>query len=253
MNNKSIISSNANIGVDVNIGPFCVIEDDVTIGSRTNIRSHVIIKSGTIIGEDCDIYSGAILGEQAQDLKYKNEKTILTIGNNNIVREFCTMHRGTIDRIETKIGDNCMFMAYSHIAHDAKIGDNVILSNGVQVGGHVDIENNVIVGGATPIHQFCKLGEYSFVGGGYRIVQDIPPYIKAMGEPLRYAGINSLGLSRNNFEEKVISSIKKAYKIIYRSEYNISQALDQIRDLLSITTETKKIINFIKNSSRGII
>jgi len=212
-----------------------------------------VIKSGTRIGEHCDIYSGVILGEQPQDLKYNNEKTTLCIGDNNIIREYCTIHKGTSDRGTTKVGNNCMLMAYSHIAHDTIINDNVILSNSVQVGGHVDIDNNVIVGGSTPIHQFCKLGEYSFIGGGYRIVQDIPPYIKAMGEPLRYAGINSIGLSRNNFNQEIISSIKKAYRIIYRSEYNFSQALQHIRDSLSINEEINKIIDFIKNSSRGII
>ncbi len=212
-----------------------------------------MIKSGTRIGEHCDIYSGVILGEQPQDLKYNNEKTTLCIGDNNIIREYCTIHKGTSDRGTTKVGNNCMLMAYSHIAHDTIINDNVILSNSVQVGGHVDIDNNVIVGGSTPIHQFCKLGEYSFIGGGYRIVQDIPPYIKAMGEPLRYAGINSIGLSRNNFNQEIISSIKKAYRIIYRSEYNFSQALQHIRDSLSINEEINKIIDFIKNSSRGII
>ena len=193
------------------------------------------------------------MGEQPQDLKYNNEKTTLWIGDNNIIREYCTIHKGTSDRGTTKVGDDCMFMAYSHIAHDTIIGDNVILSNSVQVGGHVDIHNNVIVGGSTPIHQFCKLGEYSFIGGGYRIVQDIPPYIKAMGEPLRYAGINSIGLLRNNFDQDIISSIKKAYRIIYRSEYNFSQALEHIRNSLSTNEEINNIINFIKNSSRGII
>ena len=193
------------------------------------------------------------MGEQPQDLKYNNEKTTLWIGDNNIIREYCTIHKGTSDRGATKIGDDCMFMAYSHIAHDTIIGNNVILSNSVQVGGHVDIHNNVIVGGSTPIHQFCKLGEYSFIGGGYRIVQDIPPYIKAMGEPLRYAGINSIGLLRNNFDQDIISSIKKAYRIIYRSEYNFSQALEHIRNSLSTNEEINNIINFIKNSSRGII
>ena len=193
------------------------------------------------------------MGEQPQDLKYNNEKTTLWIGDNNIIREYCTIHKGTSDRGVTKVGDDCMFMAYSHIAHDTIIGNNVILSNSVQVGGHVDIHNNVIVGGSTPIHQFCKLGEYSFIGGGYRIVQDIPPYIKAMGEPLRYAGINSIGLLRNNFDQDIISSIKKAYRIIYRSEYNFSQALEHIRNSLSTNEEINNIINFIKNSSRGII
>ena len=146
-----------------------------------------------------------------------------------------------------------MLMAYSHVAHDSALKNNIVLSNSVQVGGHVDIENNVIVGGATPIHQFCRLGEHSFIGGGYRIVQDIPPFIKAMGEPLRYAGINSIGLVRNEFDEERISLIKKIYKIIYRSGYNFSQALAIIKDTLPENKDVDKIINFIENSNRGII
>ena len=186
-------------------------------------------------------------------MKYNNEPTKLEIGDNNIIREYCTIHRGTIDRGKTKIGNKCMLMAYSHIAHDTILNNNIILSNSVQVGGHVDIENNVIVGGATPIHQFCRLGQYSFIGGGYRIVQDIPPYIRAMGEPLKYAGVNSVGLSRNSFDDDIISCIKKVYRIIYRSEYNFSQALEKIKGTFTLDEEIKNIINFIENSSRGII
>ena len=144
-------------------------------------------------------------------------------------------------------------MAYSHIAHDSLLGDNVILSNNVQVGGHVNIENNVIIGGSTPIHQFCVVGEYSFIGGGYRIVQDVPPYIKAMGEPLKYSGINSVGLKRNHFSEDIVKSIKKAYRIIYRSEYNIQQAAKILENKTSKLQEIDKIVQFIKNSKRGII
>tara|TARA_B100001750_G_scaffold245667_1_gene265879 strand:+ start:1886 stop:2320 length:435 start_codon:yes stop_codon:yes gene_type:complete len=144
-------------------------------------------------------------------------------------------------------------MAYSHVAHDSFLNDNVILSNNVQVGGHVDIENNVIVGGSTPIHQFCKIGEYAFIGGGYRIVQDVPPYIKAMGEPLKYCGINSVGLKRNNFSDDIVKSIKKAYRIIYRSEFNILQAIKILNEASQNRNEILKIIEFIKSSKRGII
>ncbi len=253
MHKTSIISSKSKIDSSVSIGPFCIIEDNVLINKNCNIHSHVIIKSGTIIGENCEIFSGVILGERPQDLKYNGEKTNLEIGNNNIIREYATIHRGTANRITTKIGNNCMLMAYSHIAHDSIIKNNVILSNSVQVGGHVDIDDNVIVGGATPIHQFCKLGKYSFIGGGYRVVQDVPPYIKAMGEPLKYSGINSVGLSRNNFSSNQASLIKKAYKILYRSEYNISQAVSILEKEYSDNNDINEIINFINKSERGII
>jgi len=225
----------------------------VSIGENTRINSHVLIKSGTKIGKNCEIFSGAIIGEKPQDLKYNNEQTYVEIGDNCIIREYCTIHRGTSDRQVTKIGSNCLLMAYSHVAHDSFLSNDVILSNSVQVGGHVDIENNVIVGGSTPIHQFCKIGEYAFIGGGYRIVQDVPPYIKAMGEPLKYSGINSIGLKRNNFSEQIVRSIKKAYRIIYRSEYNILQAIKTLDDTYKEDKEILKIIKFIKNSKRGII
>ena len=177
----------------------------------------------------------------------------MEIGDGCIIREYCTIHRGTSDRQITRIGSNCLLMAYSHIAHDSFLKNHVILSNNVQVGGHVDIDNNVIVGGSTPIHQFCKIGEYAFIGGGYRIVQDVPPYIKAMGEPLKYSGVNSIGLKRNNFSDEIISIIKKAYRIIYRSEFNIFQAIKILDDSYKKDNNIIKIIEFIKNSKRGII
>ncbi|MAQ42926.1 MAG: acyl-[acyl-carrier-protein]--UDP-N-acetylglucosamine O-acyltransferase [Candidatus Marinimicrobia bacterium] len=253
MYKNSIISPKSNIDTSVEIGPFCIIEDNVSINKNCKIHSHVIIKSGTSIGQDCEIFSGAVLGEVPQDLKYNNEETKLKIGKNNIIREYVTIHRGTADRKITEVGNNCMLMAYSHIAHDCIIKNNVILSNGVQVGGHVDIDDFVIVGGATPIHQFCKLGKFSFIGGGYRVVQDVPPYIKAMGEPLKYFGVNSIGLSRNQFSSDQISLIKKVYKILYRSEYNISQAVDILNNNYSGNEQVNEIINFIDNSNRGII
>ena len=253
MHKTSIISSKSKIADKVDIGPFCIIEDNVSIKENCKIHSHVIIKSGTSIGQNCEIFSGAILGEIPQDLKYDGEETKLEIGDNNIIREYATIHRGTSARITTKIGNNCMLMAYSHVAHDSIIKNNVILSNSVQVGGHVDIDDFVIVGGATPIHQFCKLGRYSFIGGGYRVVQDVPPYIKAMGEPLKYSGVNSIGLSRNDFSSDQISLIKKAYKILYRSEYNISQAVSILKEDYSGDSDINEIINFITKSSRGII
>ena len=253
MHKTAIISPKSKIDINVDIGPFSIIEDNVSIKKNCKIHSHVIIKSGTSIGENCEIFSGSILGEIPQDLKYNGEDTKLEIGDNNIIREYTTIHKGTIDKVTTKIGNNCMLMAYSHVAHDCTINNNVILSNSVQVGGHVYIDDFAIIGGATPIHQFCKIGKYSFVGGGYRVVQDIPPYIKAMGEPLKYLGINSIGLARNNFSSKEIFKIKKAYKVLYRSEYNVSQAVSILREEYSNDRGINEIIKFIDESTRGII
>ena len=249
----SIVNSRAQIPENVEIGPYSIVEDNVSIGEGSKIHSNVLIKSGTNIGKKCEILTGVVIGEKPQDLKYNNEETSVVLGDNCIIREYSTIHKGTSDRKITQVGSNCLLMAYSHVAHDSLLGDNVILSNNVQVGGHVNIENNVIVGGSTPIHQFCVIGEYAFIGGGYRIVQDVPPYIKAMGEPLKYSGVNSVGLKRNDFSDEIVKSIKKAYKIIYRSEHNILQATRILEDKSSKLMEIEKIIGFIKSSKRGII
>lgn len=254
MNNTiSVISKKAQIGKNVSIGPYCVIEDNVVIGDNTTIDSHTIIKEYTEIGKNCNIFSHCVIGEVPQDKKYNGEKSKLVIGNNNIIREFCTLNRGTEESGLTKIGNNCLFMAYVHVAHDCDLKDDIILANGVQLGGHVTIDNYAIVGGMTPVHQFCKIGMHSFVGGGLRVVQDIPPYIIANGEPLKFSGINILGLRRRKFTSTERDNIKKAYKLIYNSNYNISQATEKIENTFNIDNSIKDILDFIKSSSRGLI
>ena len=252
IHNTAIIGNKSELASNVSVGPFSIIEDNVIIGENTKIHSNVLIKSGTEIGNGCEIFSGAIIGNIPQDKKFIDKETKVVIGDNNIIREYCTIHRATEKNGITLIENNCLLMAYSHIGHDTVLKSNVILSNSVQVGGHVKIEDHAIIGGATPIHQFCIIGQHSFIGGGYRIVQDVPPFIKAMGEPLRYSGINTVGLSRNNFSEDVILNIKNIYKYIYRSELNVSQALEVINNEIN-TDESLIVVEFIENSSRGII
>jgi len=249
----SIVSSNARIGDNVSIGPYCIIESDVIIGNNTKIDSHTIVKQYTEIGKNNHIFSHCVIGEIPQDKKFANEKTKLIIGNNNVIREFCTLNRGTIDLGITTIGNDCLLMAYVHIGHDCIISNNIILANGVQLGGHVVIDDFAIVGGLTPVHQFCKIGEHSLVGGGLRVVQDIPPFIIANGQPLRFSGINSIGLRRRKFKPNQRSNIKKAYKIIYNSNHNTGQALEKIKNDLSQKDEILTIVNFIDKSTRGII
>ncbi|MFL2988222.1 MAG: acyl-ACP--UDP-N-acetylglucosamine O-acyltransferase [Candidatus Neomarinimicrobiota bacterium] len=253
IHNTSIVSSNTKIGNNVSIGPYCIIENDVIIGSNTKIDAHTIVKQYTEIGKNNHIFSHCVIGEIPQDKKFSHEKTKLIIGNNNVIREFCTLNRGTIDLGTTTIGNDCLLMAYVHIGHDCIISNNIILANGVQLGGHVIIDDFAIVGGLTPVHQFCKIGEHSLVGGGLRVVQDIPPFIIANGQPLRFSGINSIGLRRRNFKPIQRSNIKKAYKIIYNSNHNTSQALEKIKNDLSQKDEILTIVNFIDKSSRGII
>jgi len=249
----ALISQNSIIGKNVSIGPYCIIEDDVIIGDNTKIDTHTIIKQYSSIGQNNHIFSHCIIGEIPQDKKYDGEQTNLIIGNNTVIREFCTLNRGTKDSGTTRIGDNCLLMAYVHIGHDCIINNDIILANGVQLGGHVFIDDYAIVGGLTPVHQFCKIGAHSLVGGGLRVVQDIPPFIIANGQPLRFSGINSLGLRRRKFSANQRSNIKKAYKIIYNSNHNTSQALDKIKSDLNAKNEISTIIDFIENSSRGLI
>ena len=249
----ALINNNAKIGKNVTVGPYSIIDDNVIIGDNTVVYPYVHIKSNTIIGKNNKIFQGSVLGEDPQDLKYSGEKTFLEIGDNNTIRENCTLNKGTSHANKTIIGSNCLLMAYVHVAHDCIIDDKVILANGVQLGGHVEIGYHVTVGGMTPVHQFCKVGEHAFIGGGRIALQDIPPYILATGEPLQYAGINSVGLRRRKFSIDVRNNIKKAYKFIYKSNLNVKQAIEAIKENLKLTDEINKILIFLKDSDRGLI
>ncbi len=249
----AIVDPSSDIGKNVEIGPYTIIHNNTKIGNNTKIDSHVNIKPFSYLGANCQIFTGANIGEIPQDLKFSGENTELYIDDNTIIREYCTVNRGTSASKKTVIGKNCLLMAYVHIAHDCIIGNNSILANGVQLGGHVEIGNNVIIGGMTPVHQFCKIGDNAFIGGGLRIVQDVPPYIIAMGAPLKYSGINSVGLRRNKMSLNKRTNIKNAYRLIFKSNLNIAQALESIKKDFKSTIEIKKIIDFINNSNRGLI
>lgn len=249
----AIVDPGALLGENVSIGPFSIVNNDVIIGDDSTVASHVVIQSGTRIGKKCRVFSGAVLGTDPQDLKYAGEKTTLEIGDETTMREFCTLNRGSSHRLKTVIGKKCLIMAYVHVAHDCRIGDNVILANAVNMAGHVTIEDFVSIGGLTPIHQFVNIGSHAFVGGGLRVSQDIPPYILAAGEPIQYAGINKIGLSRRGFSPDTMAKIKNAYKLIYRSGLNTTQALAQIEADGELIPEIKQIVDFIKTSQRGII
>lgn len=253
INATAIIDPSAELGHGISVGPFTVIEKNTKIGNNVEIASHVVIKEGTTLGDNCRVFQGAILGEIPQDLKFGGEMTTLEIGSNTTLREYCTLNRGTNARGKTTIGDDCLIMAYVHVGHDCDVGEKVILANGISLGGHVEIGYHVSIGGHTPVHQFCRIGEHAFVGGAYRVVQDIPPYILASGEPMEYAGINAIGLRRRGFDKETRNLIKKAYARIYRSGLNVTQALKEIRTEMEMTPELNKIITFIEKSDRGII
>ncbi len=249
----ALVDAEAQLGKNVEVGPFAVISDDVIIGDGTKIASGVFLDSGTRLGNGCNIGHRAILGNPPQDLKYAGEKTFLEVGDGTTIREFATINRGTTYHYKTVIGKNCFIMTYAHVAHDCIIGDNVIIANAVNMGGHVEIESNATIGGMTPIHQFVKIGQFAFVGGGLRVNKDVPPFIRAMGDPIRYGGTNYIGLSRKGFSREVILEIKRAYKIIYQSDYTMAQALVEIEKQLQPFDEVKAVVDFIKRSERGLI
>lgn len=249
----AIVDAKAQIGADVSIGPYAIVQDDVVIGDGCQIAAYVFIHAGTRLGNNCRIFSGAVLGTDPQDLKYAGEKTILEIGEATTIREYCTVNRGSGHRLKTVVGARTLLMAYVHVAHDCIIGNNVILANAVNMAGHVTIEDFASVGGMTPIHQFVRIGKHAFVGGGLRVSKDVPPYILAADEPLTYEGINRVGLSRRGFSPATMLKLRQAYKLLYRSGLNVSQALSEIERTMELIPEIQYIIDFIRASERGII
>jgi UDP-N-acetylglucosamine acyltransferase len=249
----AIISTDAEVAESVTVGPYSIIEDDVQIAEHVNIASHVLIASGTRIGKGTNVHHGAALGTLPQDLKFEGEKTTLEIGENTTIREFATLNRGTSDHWKTVVGNNCLLMAYSHVAHDCVLGNNVIIANSVNMAGHVTIEDFVGIGGMCPIHQFVRIGKHTFIGGGFRIPKDVPPYILAMGEPLKYGGLNSVGLSRRGFNSELLQKLKEAYRIIYRSNLLLQDALIRVEKEMGDISEIADLIEFFRSSERGVI
>lgn len=248
----AIVDPDATLGKGVVVGPWSIIGPGVRIGDGTQIRSHVLIEKNTTVGADCLVHQGAVLGTDPQDLKYRGEETFLEVGDRTVVREYATVNRGTSDMVRTVVGDDCFLMAYSHVAHDCQIGNNVILSNSVNMAGHVIIEDWAIIGGLTAIHQFVRIGAHAFVGGASRTSQDIPPYTKAAGSPMKLYGLNSVGLDRRGFSPEVRKSLKRAYRIIFQSSLPFSQALDQAEAECEELPEVGHFINFIRKSERGV-
>lgn len=253
IHNASCVSPKAQIGESVSVGPFTVIEDDVVIGSGTTIGANVLVANGARIGKECRIHHGAVLSTPPQDLKFRGEVTTLEVGDHTIIREYVTLNRGTNERWKTTIGNHCFIMAYAHVAHDCSVGNHVILANAVNMGGHVVIEENAVVGGVVAIHQFSHIGRHSMIGGGFRVTKDVPPYVLAGQEPLAFNGLNVVGLRRRNFTPEAISALEQAYRFIYRSKLNVSQAIGKIQSELPQTDEIKNVIEFIQKSKRGII
>ncbi|HRO84452.1 MAG TPA: acyl-ACP--UDP-N-acetylglucosamine O-acyltransferase [Niabella sp.] len=250
---NSYVHPDAKVATNVKIDPFTVIHPDVEIGEGTWIGSNVTIFDGVRIGKNCKIFPGAVIGSEPQDKKFVGEKTTVEIGDDCVIREFVTIHRGTSDRMKTSVGKGCWILAYSHIGHDCIIGDYCTLSNSTQIAGHVTIGDYVGFGGVCAVHQFVKIGSHAFISGGSLVSKDVPPFIKAARQPLSYAGINSVGLKRRGYSVEKINHILDIYRILYNKGLNVSQAVQFLEEEFAVSDERDEILTFIQESSRGII
>ncbi len=251
--NMNNIHRNAKIGRNVEIGPFTTIEEDVVIGNGCRIGANASILNGTRMGNHCSIYPGAVVGAAPQDLKFEGESSTLEIGNNVTIREYCTINRGTKASFKTSIGDNCLLMAYVHVAHDCIIGANSILANNVNLAGHIHVGHHVVVGGLVAVHQFVKIGDHVMVGGGSLVRKDIPPFVKAAREPLSFVGVNVTGLKRRGFTQEQIHAIQDIYRVLFVRGYNITQAVAVIKETIADSLEKKLVLDFVDQSERGIM
>ncbi len=247
------ISPEAKIGNNVRIGNFTTIHEDVEIGDNCEIASNVTIFPGARIGSGVKIFPGAVISGIPQDLKFKGEKTYAYVGSGTTIRECVTVNRGTASKGKTEVGENCLIMAYSHVAHDCSIGNRVIISNATQLAGEVVIDDMAVIGGGSLVHQFCHLGKGIMLQGGALVNKDIPPYVKAAREPISFVGLNSIGLHRNGFSQEQISQISEIYRILYLSDLNVTNAVKQILDNVPQSSIRDEIVDFVVNSGRGII
>lgn len=252
IHSTAIIHKKAQIDKSVEIGPYSIIGEHVRIGKNTNISSHVVIEGYTTIGAGCHVYSSAVIGSHSQDLKYKQERSYVHIGDNTIIREFVTVNSATGPEAETVIGADCFLMAYGHVAHNCRLGNGVVMANCGTLAGHVTIEDKAIIGGLVAVHQFCCIGTQALIGGCSKVVQDVPPYTIADGHPAKSRTLNSIGLKRNNVSSEGQQQLKKAFKIIFRSGLLIPNALEKINKEISPSKEITHLVEFIKKSERGI-
>lgn len=247
------IHPDAKIHPSVVIEPFVTIHGNVEIGEGTHIHSNVTIMDGARIGKNCTIYPGAVISGPPQDLKFCGEDTVAIIGDNTVIRECVTIHRGTASKGKTVVGSNCLIMAYCHVAHDCVVGNNVITSNAVQMAGEVVIDDYAVIGGGALIHQFCHIGSHVMLQGGALVNKDIPPFVKIGRSPIAYVGVNSIGLRRRGFSNETIRDIQETYRYLYLSGLNNSDAIERIEAELPATKERDEIILFVRNSNRGIV
>jgi len=250
---KADVSKNATLGENVTIDSFSTIRENVTIGDGTYVHPNVTIYPGTTIGKNCEIFPGAVIGVKPQDLKFEGEETTVEIGDNTVIRECVTIHRGTKDKWVTKVGSNCLLMTYVHVAHDCQIGDNVILASFVGLAGHNIIEDYAILEGKVGTQQFMRIGAHSFVAGGSLVRKNIPPFVKAAREPLGFAGVNSVGMRRRGFSEEDVKIIEDVYRLLFVMNNNLKKGIEAVMEQIPDTQKRNQILDFIAESDKGII
>ncbi|HEX5177719.1 MAG TPA: acyl-ACP--UDP-N-acetylglucosamine O-acyltransferase [Gemmatimonadaceae bacterium] len=249
---SAIVSPDAQLGDGVEVGPWAVIGPSCVLGDECVVAVRAVLERNVTLGDGVRIGIGSVIGGDPQDLKFQGEETRVEIGDGTVVREYATINRGTSESFKTSVGRDCFIMTYVHLAHDCHVGNGVIISNGTQLAGHITVEDRAIISGLCAIHQFVKIGTHSFIGGASRVPQDIPPYLKAVGNPIRLYGLNSVGLQRANFEPAVLRELKRAYRLVFRSELNVSQAMERANTELEMFPEVRHFLSFVDGSGRGV-
>lgn len=253
IHSTAIISPEAEIAADVEIGPYAIVGDNCTVGPGCVISPRATLERNVTLGANVKVGIGTILGGLPQDLKFAGEETTVEIGEGTVIREYTTINRGTAQSFKTTVGKNCLLMSYVHLAHDCHIGNNVILSNVVQLAGHVTVEDRAIVSGLTAAHQFVRIGRQSFIGGCSRVSKDIPPFLKAVGNPVKLYGLNTVGLQRGGMDDNTIRELKRAYRLLFRSDLNVTQAIERGQNELEALPEVRELLRFVEASERGVV
>ena len=249
----AIVSRHAEIATGVKVGPFAIIGDGCVIAEDCVVGPHALLERNVHLARNVKVGVGSVLGGDPQDLKFKGEETTVEIGEGSTIREYSTINRGTAASMKTTVGRGCFIMSYVHLAHDCHIGDGVIISNATQLAGHVTVEERAILSGVSAVHQFALIGRYSFIGGCSRVAKDVPPYVKAVGNPVKLYGLNTVGLQRNGFSEDVIKELKRAYRLFFKSELNVSQAKARAESELRHIPEVEEFLRFFERSDRGVV
>lgn len=250
---SAIISPGASLGKNVSVGAFAIVGEGCEVGDDCVIAPRAMLERNVKLGRNVKIGVGSILGGEPQDLKFGGEETTVEVGEGTTIREYTTINRGTTHSFKTTVGKNCLLMSYVHLAHDCQIGDGVILSNVVQLAGHVVVDDKAIISGLTAVHQFVRIGRHSFIGGCSRVSKDIPPFLKAVGNPVKLYGLNTIGLQRHGFSEEVLRELKRAYRLFFRSDLNVSQAMARASAELEPFPEVAELVRFVEASERGVV